>query len=397
MQWCSLLSTHAEVEQALDEIITGLQAALPQGIDLLLCFVTPDLAAAEPQLGERLKTLSGARRLLGCSAGGVIGGGVEHEDGPALAVTAASLPGVELSLFHVAAGAVPDLQAAPRQWARLAGVLPATDAHFLLLADPFTVDGERLVRGLDAAFPAAVKLGGLASGGASAGEHRLYMNRRVFRGGVVGVALAGDIRFDAVVAQGCRPVGEPLFVTQGDGNVITELDGAPPLEAMEKLFLQSSAEDQALMKHSLFLGVVMEPGRDRYGQGDFLIRNIIGLDPDSGHMAVAAMLPDNAVVQFHLRDAATSRADLEQMLAREREAAAQQPPAGALLFSCTGRGSDLYGDPGHDSALLREHLGPVPVGGFFCNGEIGPVRGETFLHGYTSAIALVRPRGTSGS
>jgi small ligand-binding sensory domain FIST len=94
------------------------------------------------------------------------------------------------------------------------------------------------------------------------------------------------------------------------------------------------------------------------------------------------------VVQFHLRDARTSADDLDQLLARHRGT-----PAGSLLFSCLGRGTHLYGRADHDTDLVRRHFGDVPLGGFFCNGEIGPVQGTTFLHGYTSAFGLFRPRG----
>ena len=152
--------------------------------------------------------------------------------------------------------------------------------------------------------------------------------------------------------------------------------------------------DQELFRHSLFVGVVMREKSDVYRQGDFLIRNIVGLDAERGALAVGALLGEGTIVQFHLRDAKTSAEDLEEILAHlapDKRAEAR----GSLLFSCLGRGKHLYGRADHDTDAFRRHLGEVPLGGFFCNGEIGPVHGSTFLHGYTSSFGLFRPRGPS--
>jgi small ligand-binding sensory domain FIST len=199
--------------------------------------------------------------------------------------------------------------------------------------------------------------------------------------------LSGDVAVDTVVAQGCRPIGDPMFVTRSERNVIHELDGRRAAVVLQDLFARAPAEDKALFRSSLFLGVVMREDCQEYGHGDFLIRNVLGVDPRSASIVVGAAVRDSMVVQFHLRDARTSSEDLRALLSRY-----EGRPAGALLFSCLGRGRGLYGTPDHDSALFAERVGPVPLGGFFCNGEIGPVHGTTFLHGYTSAFGLFRPR-----
>lgn len=218
------------------------------------------------------------------------------------------------------------------------------------------------------------------------------LEQRVHAEGLVGVALWGDLAVDGVVAQGCRPIGHPLFVTRCRGHVLTELDGRPPIEILRALYDAADARDRALMQTALFLGIEMRPELQEYGRGDFLIRNLVGADPDDGALAVAAPLRDGLVVQFHLRDARTSALDLEERLTRYRST--PRPggePCGALLFSCLGRGAGLYGLPDHDSGALRRHLGALPLGGFFGNGEIGPVGERSFLHGYTSAFAIFRP------
>jgi small ligand-binding sensory domain FIST len=259
------------------------------------------------------------------------------------------------------------------------------------LPDPFSCDTEVVLHALDRALPAATIVGGLASGGATPGAHALYCGETVQRAGLVGVALTGNVVVETVVAQGCRPIGDPLFVTRADGHVISELDGRRPLEVLQALAEAAPARDRRLFGHSLFVGIVMRAHQGSYRHGDFLIRNIIGLDGERGAIAVGASVEPGAVVQFHLRDAETSASDLTTLL--ERQAGAARP-AGALLFSCLGRGESLYGEADHDSEAVRRHLGEVPVGGFFCNGEIGPVQGATFLHGYTSAFGLFRQAGS---
>jgi len=303
------------------------------------------------------------------------------------------LPGVELTPFHVGADSVPQDDAQPASWEGLLGVRAAANPHFVLLPDPFSFDAETFLRGLDRAYPRSQKVGGLASGAQQPGGNVLFLGRAVHRSGLVGVALAGDISVDTIVAQGCRPIGQPMFITKCQGNILWGLDGQPAVTVLEDLYERLDPGDQELARHSLFLGIVMNEAQQEYRQGEFLIRNLIGMDASRGVLAVGAQLREGSVVQFHLRDAKTSAADLEQLLVRyERNRQAMQPQ-GALLFSCLGRGIHLYGRPDHDTDAFRHHLGELPLGGFFCNGEIGPVQGTTFVHGYTSAFGLFRRRG----
>jgi small ligand-binding sensory domain FIST len=274
----------------------------------------------------------------------------------------------------------------------LLGVARDERPHFVVLADPFTFDSETLIRGLDQTYPESCKIGGLASGGRQPGSNVLFHGSDIHRSGAVGLALCGDVELDTIVAQGCRPVGDPMFVTRCDRNIIWQLDGMPPLKVLQDLHARLDDRDRDLFRHSLFLGIAMSENKERYLPGDFLVRNLAGVDSSSGAIAVGAVLEENCIVQFHLRDAQTSAEEVEALLVRRRGESAGQEPQGALLFSCLGRGQFLYGHPDHDTNAFRRHLGEVPLGGFFCNGEIGPVHGTTFLHGYTSAFGLFRPR-----
>jgi small ligand-binding sensory domain FIST len=183
-----------------------------------------------------------------------------------------------------------------------------------------------------------------------------------------------------------------MFVTKCQRNMLAELDGRKSLDVLRDLFATLSEADRKIFRHSLFLGIVMMDHLQEYRQGDFLIRNLVGVDQESGTIAVGAQLRENMVVQFHLRDAKTSADDLDALLARYASSLKGENPDGSLLFSCLGRGMHLYGTPDHDTDMFRERVGDVPLGGFFCNGEIGDVHGRTYLHGYTSSFGIFRGR-----
>jgi len=383
MRWLSTVSDHETFAVAVTSAVENLRDQLGgEQPDLIVAFVSAGYSV-EPDLVRATLGTLGTPHILGCSAGGVIGGGKEVELCPAVSLTAAVLPDVGITPFHLESGTSPDESSS--------AVEPVdSGTHFIVLADPFTFDSERFVRQMDTRFPGGRVVGGLASGGRQPGSNVLFVDDEVHRSGAVGVALSGAIEVDILVAQGCRPIGSPMFVTRCRQNVIEELDGRRPYEMLTELFQSLPRRDQDLFRHSLFLGVVMRSAQQQYQHGDFLIRNILGLDRESGVLVVGALAEERSVVQFHLRDAETSSQDLTAVLQRYCQRPDVGPAAGALMFSCLGRGLHLYGEPDHDTNLLQQHLGQLPIGGFFCNGEIGPVNGQTFLHGYTSSIGVFR-------
>lgn len=396
MRWASSISDAEELTAAVEQASDELEAQLGEATcDLLLVFVTPQHRSRWHEIPSALRERFANAMVLGCSAAGVIGDGREIEQAPGLALAGARLPGVELTPFHLPAERTPD-PAEPgddptierASWNRALGLAEGPDPHLLLFADPFTWSGPEALESLDRAYPQGIKIGGLCSGGARPGEHRLFCERSAHHRGVVGVALRGPLELDAIVAQGCTPVGVPMFVTRHQQQVIFELDGRPAVEILQTLFENLDEHDRARARHSLLLGVVMDRHREIYDRGDFVVRDLVGVDPQSGALATATPLYKNAVVQFHLRDAETSAAELRELMVGK---ARGRPPAAALLFSCVGRGRGLYGQPNHDSVVIREQLGAtLPIAGFFGNGEIGPVAGRTYLHGYTGAVLLVR-------
>ena len=401
MQWASILVDSREARKgkvlsdmlvrSCEQINSQLNGTQP---DLVVVFVSPNFSEEYDKVSKIIYDRLSPRQMIGCSASGLIGGGQEIETQPAVAITAAILPDVSIKTFHLVTSELPDLDDPPGKWEEVVGCTASENPHFILLPDPFSFRIDNFLQGLDFAFPQSAKIGGLASGARKAGMNGLFMNERLFRNGMVGAALHGNVQVDTVIAQGCRPVGKPLRVTKVMKNIIFELDGKVAVEALHDLIGKLTPKEQELVKDSLFIGIAMDEFKMAHKPGDFLIRNIVGIEASSGALVVSELLREEQTVQFHVRDAASSADDLRQLLKQYRDSNKEKID-GALLFSCLGRGEHLYGMPNHDSDCFREYLGPVPLGGFFCNGEIGPVGGTTFLHGYTSSFGIFRPKSTT--
>lgn len=393
MRWASAVDTdatlHVAIERAAEKLFSDLGRKEP---DLLVVFVSQEHGPRFDVVSELLHREFENTFLFGCCSSAVIGGGREIEDQPAVSLTGAVLPGVKLRGIHLDAAQVPPVYAESRIWEDALHLTANQQPSFLILADPFSFETEVYLKGLDRVFPSSAKVGGLASGARQVGGTALYLGKQVYHSGAITLAMTGNIEVDAVVAQGCRPIGDPMFVTSAHENLIREIDGHAPRDVLADLFERLTTSDRELFSQSLFLGLAMRTDASQYIPGDFLIRNILGMDPQSGALWVSAHVPANSVVQFHLRDATTSAVDLERALTTYRASPMFTAAGGALLFSCAGRGIGLYGQADHDSNAFRRLIADVPLGGFFCNGEIGPVLNGTYLHGYTSSFAVFRER-----
>lgn len=363
--------------------------------DLAVLFVSPNFAEQYDLVPKIIKHNLKPRQLIGCSASGLIGGGQEVETKPAVALTAARLPCVHIESWHVVNANLPDLDDAPDKWETLVKVSAADKPNFILLPDPYSFKIDVFLQGMDFAFPQSAKIGGLASGASRTVLNALFLNGRVYRNGMVGVALSGDLVVETIVAQGCRPIAKPLRVSKCKKNFIFELNGKTAVHALHDIIEELSPVEQGLVKDSLFIGIAMDEFKEAHKPGDFLIRNIIGIEPNTGALVINELVRDEQTIQFHVRDAAASADDLRQLLKQYRDTH-KEGADGALLFSCLGRGEHLYGMPNHDSQCFQQYMGSVPLGGFFCNGEIGPVGGATFLHGYTSSFGIFKSKPAEG-
>ena len=345
--------------------------------DLLVCFTSPHFVGALDDLVHALRNLLDARVLLGATAGSIIGVGEEVESAPALSLFAARLPDAGLTPVALKLEDTPDGPAVVG-WPELDHE-PTT---MLLLADPFSFPADAFLRRLNDSRPDLTVIGGLASAAAHPGGNRLVLDDLVTPEGAVGVFLDGvDVR--TVVSQGCRPIGQPFVVTRAERNFVIELGGRQAVDRLRDLAEGLDDADRQLVRNGLHLGVVVDEHKVAFDRGDFLVRNIVGADRESGAIAVGDQVEVGQTVQFHVRDAAAADEDLRTLL----DGASA---SGALLFTCNGRGQHLFGSPDHDAGVLAELLGPIPAAGAFCAGEIGPIGGSNFLHGFTASLALFR-------
>ncbi len=384
--FASAAATGPDLPEVLREVSERAVASLPgEGPpDAAFLFLTPDFGRGVADAGAVVRRLTGARHLLGCSGGGVIESGGEREDGRSAALLLARLPGVGLRPFSLDQEGLEGIGGSA-DTERVLGVPREPAPVFLLLADPFSLDGDALLEALNVAYPGRPALGGLASGGDRPGRHVLWLDDRSFSGGAAGFAVTGDVRVRPLVSQGCRPIGRRFVVTSAEGPRIRTLAGKPAAAALQETFAALPEADQALFRTNLHIGRVAHEARAEFRRGDFLIRNLMALVPEDGSIVVGDHVRLGQTVQFQLRDASTAREDLEALLDEEMRAG---KPGAALVFSCGGRGTHLFGVPDHDLGILREKMGPVPMAGFFCSGEIGPVGPRNFLHGFTSSLAL---------
>ena len=386
--FASAISTDGDWRKAIEAVALKANSQLGGECDLAVLFVTelyPGLQPAEiPGLVRKYLPCPG---LIGCNTSGVIAVDHEVEGEPGVSLLAMRLPGVKVTPFSLTPSELGAIEN-PAQLIESFDIFPTDKPKFLALADPMSCDIEKFTKVFNDAYPGAPVVGGLASGPALRKPGWLLIGGEVYANGAVGVALSGDVDFEIIVAQGCRPIGKPYTITKADGNVLKELGGRPPIELLRETLSMLPAEDQALARQSLFAGVVMNEVRAKFKRGDFQIRNIVGYDAESGALMIGANLRPGQTLQFQLRDAEASDEDLRAHLGELRDG--DGTPRGALLISCCGRGRGLYGAPDHDAGLVQSMKGPLPLAGFFANGELGPVGGRNYVHGYTSSLAVIR-------
>jgi small ligand-binding sensory domain FIST len=377
------LSTDPDVRiGAIEAASAAREALVGEPVDLAVVFACGShLAAPEATLeGVHEALVPGA--LVGCGAGGVLGDAREVEEGTAVAVWAASMDDGVATPFHAEAelaadgsvlfGGVPDLQGA---------------AGAILLPDPFSFPTDRLLRQLAMDAPGVPVVGGISSARTLEGSSALFLDDEVIEAGAVGLRL-DDLELLPCVSQGAAPVGPEMTVTAAEGHVIHELAGKPALLRLREAIEDMSDDEREALGGGLLVGIVIDGDKPDYRQGDFLVRGLLGTDPDAGTVTVGSPVRPGQVLRLHARDADSADRDLRDALGLRVQALGGEPPAGALLFSCNGRGRAMFGEPDHDAATLDRELAGAPAAGFFAAGEIGPVGGESFLHGFTATVAI---------
>jgi small ligand-binding sensory domain FIST len=373
------LSEHPLPTHAVGEATGAVLEQIGQRPDVAAVFVTNGHAGALEDIAGTVRSILRPRVLVGAAALSIVGGHREVEDRPGVVVWAAR------------PGSVEPVRIATRRedsgWT-VEG-LPARAADrprtLVLLADPFTFPTDGVLDRLSQSCPDLTIVGGLTSGSQGAGGARLALDDKIYSDGAVGFLLAPDADVEAIVSQGCRPIGEPFVVTRSEQNIIFELGGKPALHRLREVLEMLDPGDRALAAQGLQVGMVIDERHVTFESGDFLIRNVIGADTTAEAVGIADVAPVGQTIQFHLRDALAADADLRAALAPRRG-------DGALLFTCTGRGQGLFGYPDHDADVVSSSLSTRATAGFFASGEIGPVAGRNFLHGFSSSILVFGPR-----
>ncbi len=387
MRFSAALSTEPNTSRAIDEVCQQTVRALDAGCDLAVMFVSPHHQANFAELAARIQVETRAKIVLGCTGESIVGGTREIENEPALSLWLAELPGVRLVPMHLefqqtteggTIGGWP--RELPAQWGK--------DSALLLLGEPFSFPTDVLLERLNEDQPGIRVLGGMASGGYTSGENRLFLNGEILTEGAVGVWLDGPVRIQSVVSQGCRPIGSHFVITRAERNVVHELSGRPALACLQEVFAQLSPPEQELVRKGVHLGRVVNEYQESFQRGDFLIRNVVGGDNESGAIALGDYIRVGQTVQFHVRDTDSADHDLRELVTQSKHALGDRQAGGALLFTCNGRGTRLFSEADHDAAAISEIVGPLPLAGFFAQGEIGPIGEKNFVHGFTASLAL---------
>lgn len=381
----SALSRSPDAHRAAEELAH--QAPI-QEPDLLFLFATSEYRDCWEELVDAVRARFAPRAALGCTAEGVVAAGREVESGPAVSLLAVRLEGAEVETF--VADFSPAGEGGTVRGVPLEAMTRRPPAGVILLADPFTFPTDALLAAVQQEVGSVPFLGGNASAGAFGGQNRLWADDVVTDRGGVGLVLRG-VRVDPLVSQGCRPVGRHFVITRGRENVIESLGGKPALAALREMFRELDERDQELLGSHLHIGRVIDEYKSRFDRGDFLVRSVIGLDPESGSLELNDLIRPGQTIQFHVRDPQSASEDLEMLLRERAERFREGPPRAALLFTCNGRGTRLFSEPDHDVSAVLRHVPDAAVSGFFAAGEVGPIGGRNFLHGFTASIAFLAP------
>lgn len=395
-RFASALSTHPTSATAEDQVLGRLAERLDgRSPDLLVAFVSHHHGSAIEELGPRLAVRSGARHVIGCTGESIIGPTREVEHEPALAVWAACLPETYLRPFRVTVEADAEGRAV---FSSQPDVRDPSRASLLVLADPYSFPMDDFLKRLNADLPGVPAAGGMASGGMGPGQNVLFDEEGRLEEGALGVVLEGAVELVSVVSQGCRPVGRPWVVTESSGQLVQKLSGKPAVDILMATLQDLTEDDRQLFQRAPFVGLAIDPTKSTFERGDFLVRGIVGLQSEERALAIGDLPRRGTTLQFLVRDADSASEDLGELM-RSRTAdgpGGGDDEVGALLFSCNGRGTNMFSSPDHDVSAVRAALSPeAPVAGFFAMGEVGPVGGRNFLHGFTASVAVFRPRDDS--
>jgi small ligand-binding sensory domain FIST len=380
--FASALSEHPITALATGEVAGAVLEAIGPYPDFVVITVTRSHAGALEDIVSTISAVLQPLAVLGCAAESVVGVGREVEETPAISVWAGRVG--PLAQIAMVATRLADDTWHFGGWPEPLSFEPTT---LVLLADPFTFPIDAFVEWVDEKRPGLNVVGGNVSGGRGPGGNRLVIGDRVLSSGAVGVLIGAGVDIETVVSQGCRPYGQALTVTKADRNIIFEVAGQPALECMVEQIKSGlgPGEIAGIESSGLFVGRLVDDYVDEPGNGDYLVRSVVGIDRTTGAVAVDEHVALGSTIRFHLRDESSAHDELIGLLAT-------RSADGVLAFTCNGRGTRLFDVADHDARTLEHTVGPIPLGGLFAAGEIGPIGGKNFVHNFTASMALFRDR-----
>jgi small ligand-binding sensory domain FIST len=385
----SLVEVGSDSSEILSKISSRTAEWLKEGNPTLaLVFISSHLSDDYSSIIEELNKSLRPQQLVGCSTYGTIGVHSEYEDTSAVSLLLLRGEGVETSVHHIHQSQIEE-STGPGYWHLETDIPSDAPKGIFLVADPFTVSIERLIRELNEAYPESPIVGGLASGENAARQTHLFHDDEVRAEGALIIFFQGQIRLESVVSQGCKPIGDPLIITKAETNVIYEIANQPSLKVLNEILMGLSPQERKRAQRNIFAGLAVNEYLEEFKRGDFLVRNLIGADQDAGSLTIGARVHVGQTIQFQMRDSEAAHEDMVHLLEQKKLLFGSKKVKAALMCSCNGRGEGLFGKPHHDPLTLSHMLGDFPLAGFFCNGEIGPVGNRAFVHGYTCAMALL--------
>lgn len=384
MKCASAVARGSTVDTAIREAAAELVQQLGCHPDLLMAFLSGAAADEAEEVHSALQAELNPQVLLGCTSDSVIGTRQEIENEDAISLWGAVWPGARLTPMHLQLERAVD-GSVITGWSDSFRDQRGPEDFMLVLGEPFSFPADLLLERLSEDHPDLAVVGGMASRGFSPGTNKLLLNGEVLDQGAVALLVQGNVRLIPIVSQGCRPVGQSMVITKAERNELLELGGTPILKVLEKLFRESPVREQQAMQRGLLVGRVIDERQDRFGIGDFLIRGVVGIDEERGSLAVSDYFRPGQTIQFHIRDQESAHDEFTQMLDKP---VLESRPLGGLLFSCNGRGSQMFEQADHDATCVADRFENLPIAGFFAAGEIGPVSGRSFMHGFTASLAL---------
>jgi small ligand-binding sensory domain FIST len=382
-------STKTNTLEAIAEVCSSVREQLGgEAPNLAVVFLSADhvSAGAAFVLASQLQRQLETQNIIGCSGESIVATGQEIEGSSAVSLWVARLPGVSIQPMHLSFLRAPEGGSIVGWPDNLPSDWPA-ESILLALGDPYSFPVELLLQVVNEEHHGVPVVGGMASAASQPGENLLICGDKSFDEGAVAILLHGPLRVRTLVSQGCRPIGQPFVITKAEQNMILQLGGKPAYERLIEVYQTLATSEQEMVRRGLHVGRVVTEYQERFEQGDFLVRNVVGVDKDTGGIAIGDFVRVGQTVQFHVRDADTADGELRQLLAAARQQSGSGP-GGGLLFTCNGRGTRLFTEPHHDASAISEAIGEIPLAGFFAAGELGPIGGQNFIHGFTASLAL---------